>query len=62
MGGRYGQLQPHIIAFRARVRATRATFKLGQDETDTTFHEIVAGLAGTPLAELMSAQRNMPPG
>lgn len=56
LGGRYGQLLPHIIAFRARVRATHATFKLGQDENATTFEEIVTGLGHSPLADLMSAQ------
>jgi transcriptional regulator len=56
LGSRYGQLLPHIIAFRAHVRAMRATFKLGQDEERATFNEIVAGLAGTPLAQLMSQQ------
>ena len=61
MGARYAQLQPHIIAFRAAVRAMRATFKAGQDENDATFREIVAGLSGTPLAELMSAQRSATP-
>jgi transcriptional regulator len=56
MQHRYGELLPRIIAFRARVRALHATFKLGQDETDGTFREIVTGLAGTPLADLMSEQ------
>jgi transcriptional regulator len=56
IGARYGQLLPHIVAFRAHVKATHATFKLGQDETDATFREIVAGLPGSELAELMSRQ------
>ncbi len=56
LGGRYGQLLPHIIAFRARVRATQATFKLGQDENAATFREIVTGLARSRLAELMAEQ------
>jgi transcriptional regulator len=56
LGNRYGQLLPHIIAFRAQIRATHARFKLGQDENTATFHEIVAGLGHSPLAELMSGQ------
>ncbi|MBV8806249.1 MAG: FMN-binding negative transcriptional regulator, partial [Sinobacteraceae bacterium] len=56
MQGRYEELLKYIIAFRARVRAMRATFKLGQDENDATFSEIVAGLSGTELGALMSAQ------
>ena len=56
MQNRYGQLIQHIIAFRARVRGMRATFKLGQDENDATFNEIVAGLRGSELAALMSTQ------
>ena len=54
MGNRYGQLLQHIIAFRAHVRGTHATFKLGQDEDGSTFDEIVAGLGDTPLAHWMS--------
>lgn len=56
LGKRYGELLPRIIAFRARVHAVRATFKLGQDEARATFNEIVAGLGHTPLARLMSEQ------
>lgn len=56
LGKRYDQLRQHIIAFRAHVRAMRATFKLGQDEECATFSEIVIGLVNTPLARLMSEQ------
>jgi transcriptional regulator len=57
MQSRYPELLRHIIAFRARVRAMRTTFKLGQDENDTTFKEIVTGLGNSELAALMSGQR-----
>jgi transcriptional regulator len=57
MAHRYAELLPHIIAFRAHVRRLHPTFKLGQDENDATFGEIVSGLEGTPLAALMSEQR-----
>ena len=55
MGARYDQLLPHIVAFRARVRATHARFKLGQDEGLATFDEIVAGLDDSELAHWMRA-------
>lgn len=57
MGPRYEQLSKHIIAFRATVRSAHPRFKLGQDEDDATFVEIVAKLADKGLAEWMSASR-----
>jgi transcriptional regulator len=57
MGARYAELRQYIIGFRAHVRSTHVTFKLGQDEDHDTFNEIVAGLSETPLAQWMSAQR-----
>ena len=59
MGNRYSQLLQHIVAFRAHVRGTHATFKLGQDEDGSTFDEIVAGLGDTPLAYWMSQHRSV---
>ena len=53
MGARYEQLKERIIAFRAVVRETHARFKLGQDENDQTFGEIVDGLQDRELAEWM---------
>jgi len=61
MGSRSGQLQQHIIAFRAKVRGAHATFKLGQDEDRGTFDEIVTGLQDTPLASWMLQQRSLTP-
>lgn len=57
MQGRYDELIKYIIAFRAQVRTMRATFKLGQDENDATFEQIVMGLGGSELAQIMAAQR-----
>ena len=54
----YEQLKPRIIGFRAHVRETHARFKLGQDESDETFAEIVQGLAGSDLAEWMQRTRS----
>lgn len=57
MGERFHQLARHIVAFRATVVSTHARFKLGQDENDATFNEIVGGLADTELAEWMRRSR-----
>ena len=56
MGDRYNLLIQHIVAFRATVRSCEATFKLGQDETDKTFAEIVRNHANADLVRAMLAQ------
>lgn len=56
MGGRYEQLLKRIIPFRAHVLATNAKFKLGQDERDDVYPEIIDGLSragNEDLIELM---------
>ena len=58
MGPRYDELTPRIVAFRAHVRETHARFKLGQDETDGTFAEIIDGLPEGGLADWMARQRS----
>lgn len=62
MGSRYADLRRYIIGFRAHVRASHATFKLGQDEAATTFAEITAALGETSLTRWMTAQRTPLPG
>jgi transcriptional regulator len=57
MGDRYDQLKPRIIAFRAHVREAHARFKLGQDESEVVFGDIVGGLADRILAEWMIRAR-----
>ena len=57
MGPRYAQLREHIVAFRAHVQHGHATFKLGQDETDETFAEIVAGHDDPALVAWMRRMR-----
>lgn len=57
MGERYTELRQHIVAFRAHVLATDARFKLGQDENERVFEEIVDGLADRQLAEWMKRTR-----
>ena len=57
MGARYDQLLKRIIPFRAHVLATNAKFKLGQDERDDVYPEMINGLrrAGNEaLIELMT--------
>jgi transcriptional regulator len=46
LGERYAGLAPHIHAFRAEIRETRAAFRLGQDEAPLEFAQILAGLRG----------------
>jgi len=58
MGKRYEELKPRIIAFRAVVLETHARFKLGQDENDVVFKDIVEGLADATLASWMSRTRD----
>lgn len=53
MGERYARMLPHIVAFRAHVRTTRGRFKLGQDESRTTFAEIVGAMEDAPLRRWM---------
>lgn len=57
MGERYHQLKQRIVAFRARVLGMDARFKLGQDENDVVFNDIVEGLADRTLAGWMSRSR-----
>jgi predicted FMN-binding regulatory protein PaiB len=56
MRGRYAQLLQRIIPFRATVLDIQAKFKLGQDERDDVYPEILRGLAAggnEALIELM---------
>ena len=57
MGERYYELRKHIVAFRAHVLEVHARFKLGQDENDVVFKEIVEGLADRTLSDWMRCTR-----
>lgn len=57
MGERYFDLKQRIVAFRAEILETHARFKLGQDEGDATFEEIVGGLGDPVLADWMKHSR-----
>jgi transcriptional regulator len=53
MGDRYGRLARRIVAFRATVLEERAVFKLGQDERDDVYPDIINGLRNEGAAELI---------
>lgn len=53
VGKRYHSMLQRVIAFRAKVLKTRGRFKLGQDESDKSFAEILAALGDVPLASMM---------
>jgi len=60
MGDRYDRMIDHIVAFRATVTSCEPVFKLGQDEADATFAEIVASHPNRDLARTMLDQSNRP--
>lgn len=62
MGPRYRTLSRRIIGFRARIRETRAKLKLGQDERDDIFPDIIAGLTQTSQRELLEWMKEFNPG
>ena len=62
MGERYARLSRGIVAFHARVVDQRGVFKLGQDERDDVYADIVTGLAGQGADELIAWMRALNPG
>jgi len=44
---------PHIIAFRAHVRAIDGRFKLGRDESQDAINQIISGMTQGPLRDWM---------
>lgn len=62
MGPRYFVRSRVIVGFKATVREVRPKFKLGQDERDDVFRDIMAGLKHGPTAELQSWMRDFNPG
>ena len=54
MGQRYFVRSPVIVGFEAEIRAARPKFKLGQDERDDVFSDIMAGLKHGPTADLQT--------
>lgn len=62
MGARYASLSSRVIGFRAKVRNVRAKFKLGQDERDDVFRDILVGLDQGHSAELKAWMQLFNPG
>jgi len=61
MGERYGALSRRIVAFRARVLEERAVFKLGQDERDDVYADIMAGLVDVGAGDLIDWMTRLNP-
>ena len=57
MGARRDRLVSGIIAFRARIRERRVKFKLGQDERDSEYVDIVRALQSQGDEELLEWMR-----
>lgn len=58
MGPRYFLRSRAIVGFKASIREVRPKFKLGQDERDDVFSDVMAGLKHGPTAELRSWMRD----
>jgi predicted FMN-binding regulatory protein PaiB len=62
MGPRFAQLAQRVIAFRAEVVDCRQRYKLGQDERDDVFADIVTGLSAAGDPALADWMRRLNPG
>lgn len=62
MGARLAQLAQRIVAFRAEVVERHERYKLGQDERDDVFADILQGLAADGQDELVRWMRRFNPG
>ncbi len=62
MGERYRSLARRVIGFTARIRSAEPRFKLGQDERDDVFADILAGLGRDDAAVLAQWMRSFNPG
>ena len=57
LGPRYDQLIKHIVGFRAKVIDARIKFKLGQNEREDVYADILSGLEGIGQSGLADAMR-----
>lgn len=57
MGERYAMLAEKVIGFRATITASHARYKLGQDENQPAFDEIIAAQGDSELGRWMRAWR-----
>lgn len=62
MGPRYFLRSRAIVGFTASVREVRPKFKLGQDERDDVFSDLMAGLKHGPTEDLQAWMRAFNPG
>jgi transcriptional regulator len=62
MGPRLAQLAQRVIAFRAEVVDCRQRYKLGQDERDDVFADILTGLSAAGDPALLDWMRRFNPG
>ena len=62
MGARLALLAQRVIAFRAEVVDCKERYKLGQDERDDVYTDILAGLDAQPDAALPAWMRRFNPG
>lgn len=60
MGPRYEQLSRAVIAFRARITAIHPKFKLGQNERDDVYADMLAGAERDQLRGIAGAMRRIP--
>lgn len=58
LGDRYDELARGILPFRAAVRSCRAAFRLGQDEDDDTFTDLLGGLEAQGCKEVGRRMRS----
>lgn len=58
LGERYESLRRQVVGFRVKIERIRGRFKLGQDENDTVFDEIVKGLGNKEIAHWMRQFRS----
>lgn len=54
MGARFASLAEHVTGFHAPIHEVRASLKLGQDERDDVFPDILAGLAASGKRDVVS--------
>ncbi|MFT4075140.1 MAG: FMN-binding negative transcriptional regulator [Asticcacaulis sp.] len=62
MGERAARLARGVVGFRATITDRQATFKLGQDEADREYEEMMAVLDREGAADLVAAMRTQNPG
>lgn len=62
MGPRYFLRSRAIVGFTAEIREVKPKFKLGQDERDDVFSDIMAGLKHGPSEPLQAWMRDFNPG